>query len=154
MQATDQAWDGAPRGVCGGAPSKISLTVPERRIEQVVAQRVEPRLRHRRVAGHAVLGQRVVPEQERPHRPLVIAAVALPDAARVVRAEVAMDGLRLAQPIRGQQLAPAQRARPCAWHSRSSGLNGRLTAKIWLGRSVASSPSGPSSTSNSPPPSD
>lgn len=28
VQATDQAWAGQPRGVCGGSPSKISLTWP------------------------------------------------------------------------------------------------------------------------------
>ena len=142
----------AARRVRRGAVEDLAHRA-QRRIEQVVAQRLEPRLRRCRVAAHAILGQRVVPEQERPHRPLVIAAVALPHAARVMRAEVAMDGRQAAQAIRGEQFAPAQRAPRSPAHSRSSGLYGRLTAKIWLGRTVASSPSGPSSTSNSPSPS-
>jgi len=54
-------------------------------VEEMVANRFEAFQRAFRIAVDPVFGQRVVSEQPRPNRPLVIGTVTLPDAARVVR---------------------------------------------------------------------
>src|SRR5689334_4238734 len=77
----------------------------ERCIEQVVAQRFEPALRHLCIFSHAILGERVMSKQEAPHRTLVIAAVALPYTTEILRTKIAMRRREAAQAIRGEQAA-------------------------------------------------
>src|SRR3954451_2994608 len=80
----------------------------ERRIQQMIAQRLETPLCRRCISAHAILGKRIVSEQERPHRPLVVAAIALPHAAEVLLSKLAMCRCQAAQSIRSEQIGCAR----------------------------------------------
>src|SRR5215469_9344917 len=94
-------------------------------IEQMIADRPQQTLRLRGVAVDTIMGERVMAEQPRPYRALMIPAVALDDPALVAAMIVGIVGRQRAQSIGGQESIRAavqhgalrwliQRARPQA----------------------------------------
>ena len=148
VQATDQAWAGQPRGAMGwvavedfadlaepgigadGRRSASSAPAPPRRRR---GRGTAPRPRARAARPRPCPGDR----RRRARRP----------RRRRRRDSPDRPGASERSPYEVTSGAAARRARRAAWPA-SSGLAGRLTAKIWFGRRLASStPFGPSITS-------
>ena len=124
--------------------------------------RAEPPLAQVRLdAGeHAVDGNAGAPgrvdvraEQPRPDRPLVVGGVALGRRAAVMRLVARVVGRRASAGRAASAATGGRRRLSPALRRRSAGDPGSDTASSWFGRTDASSPPGPSTTSSKPFPS-